>query len=121
MAKNKIRYYLKLAAEVIDYNYCPEISVHLCLKIYQMLQKEIGKLEDNVIGQQERQAISDAVKMFQEESTKGNKMSVSGPLLNYYIKSVQMSQKDSFQSSNSSKETLVHCLSLLDLNDFSTK
>lgn len=39
VAKNKIKYYLKIAADVIDFNYCPEASIQICIKIYQTMQK----------------------------------------------------------------------------------
>lgn len=35
----KIRHFIKIAADVIDLNYCPEVSILLCLKIYQTIQK----------------------------------------------------------------------------------
>jgi hypothetical protein len=64
----------------------------------------------------EKQALTDAIKNFQEESLKERKTNISGPLLNYYIKNLQTNYKESFQSSNSNKDILVHCISLLDLN-----
>lgn len=56
-----------------------------------------------MISPQEKSAISDIIKQFQDESCKGVKLNISGPLLNYYIKNLQINYKDSFQSSNQNK------------------
>lgn len=44
---------------------------------------------------QEKNKLSDTIQIFQEESNKSNK-NISGPLITYYVKSLQAQHKENF-------------------------
>lgn len=114
--RGKIYHYIKLVDEIIKWNLCPEITPHLCLKVYTIIHKEHNKIYENLYTSQvisERNALIDAINIFREEANKSS-FQVNGPLLTHYVKNFQTKT-----GTEISKDVINHYLSLLDLNDWS--
>ena len=66
---------------------------------------------------QEKKKLSDTISIFQEECNKLTGKPISGPLITYYVKTLQTLHKDNFIANSPGREILIHCLNLLDLNE----